>query len=206
MKNILIAHVIIQGSKPLLWHKFGPESMPLEKQERQGVAGHNPEEWRQTVLVTKNGQLYIQNTYVFRSMRDGAVYTKQGRGNLVKPLSSTLQVLTNPILIDRFFPNFPNGHNFDISKIEPPPQDEEEKVFLDIRGVVNPNTKSRNVRYRIGVSIGWLAVFDLQFDKTIVSRNEVESVLIDTGRLVGIGNGRSIGYGRFEVVNFEINE
>jgi hypothetical protein len=41
------------------------------------------------------------------------------------------------------------------------------------------------------------------FDKTIVSRPEMQSVLNDAGTLVGIGDGRSVGYGRFTVESFE---
>jgi len=39
MSNILQAKVRIKGTRPLFWHKFGPDALPLEKQERTGVAG-----------------------------------------------------------------------------------------------------------------------------------------------------------------------
>lgn len=206
MSNIVKAKVEIRGTRPLFWHHFGPDALPLEKQERTGVAGHDPEEWRRTLLATKDGQLYIEPTYIFGCLREGAKYTKKGRGTLQKPLSATLQVITDRILIDRYFPGFPNSHKFDASSIDPPEQDRESPVYLDIRGVVNPSTRARNVRYRVAASSGWLASFDLLWDKTIVSRNEMEAVLIDAGNLVGVGNGRAIGMGRFQVENFEIIE
>ena len=34
----------------------------------------------------------------------------------------------------------------------------------------------------------------------------MNAVVIDAGRLVGLGNGRSIGMGRFDVVSFEVKE
>ncbi|MBI4783274.1 MAG: hypothetical protein HY785_18430, partial [Oscillatoriophycideae cyanobacterium NC_groundwater_1537_Pr4_S-0.65um_50_18] len=48
--------------------------------------------------------------------------------------------------------------------------------------------------------------FLLDWDKTIVSRSEMEAVAIDAGKLVGLGDGRSIGYGRFEMQSFEVNQ
>lgn len=206
MGNILIATVIIKGVRPLWWHKFGPDALPLEKQERSGVAGNAPEEWRRTVLVTRDGQLYLDPTYVFSTLREGARHTKKGKGSIQSNVSATLQIVNDRILINRYFPGFPNGHSFDIKTAITPSTDFDELVYLDIRGVRNPSTKARNVRYRIATKPDWITTFDLQWDKTIVSRGEMESVCIDSGRLVGMGNGRSIGMGRFEVTAFEIVE
>jgi hypothetical protein len=58
--NILKARVTIKGTRPILWHKFGPEAIPLEKKERGGVAGNDPTEWERTHLATMDGQLYIR--------------------------------------------------------------------------------------------------------------------------------------------------
>lgn len=44
MGNILNATVSIKGIRPLLWHAFGPDAIPLEKREKTGVAGNDPEE------------------------------------------------------------------------------------------------------------------------------------------------------------------
>lgn len=206
MSNIIKAKVKIKGVRPFFQHHFGPDALPLEKQERTGVAGNDPQEWRKTAMITKDGQLYFDGSYVFGAMREGAKYTKKNRSTLQKPVSATLQIGETRILIDRYFPGFPNGHNFDINAVNEPPRDEDESVYLDVRGVVNPTTRGRNVRYRVATSAGWSAEFTLIFDKTIVSRNEMEAVLIDSGRLVGIGNGRTIGMGRFEVEKFEVIE
>lgn len=204
MGNVITAKVKICGIRPLLWHRFGPDALPLEKKERTGVAGNDPVEWRKTSLITKEGQLYVEGTYIFGSVREGAKYTKKGRATLMKPVQATLQVMDDRILIDRYFPGFPNGHKFDINSVDEPPRDSEEVVYLDVRSVVNPNTRGRNIRYRVATAPGWQAEFMLMWDKTIVSRNEMETVLIDAGHLVGIGSGRAIGMGRFEVKSFEV--
>lgn len=205
MGNILTAQVTIKGVRPLFWHRFGPDSIPLEKQEKTGVAGNDPEEWRKTLLASKNGQLYIEPSYVFGTMRDGAKHTPKKRGSLQPFVAATLQVVDDRVLVDRFFPGFPNGHDFDLKAVEAPPADPDLPVYLDVRSVKNPATKARNVRYRIAAAAGWSATFSLMWDKTVVSRGEMEAVAGDAGRFVGIGDGRSIGFGRFIVESFEVS-
>lgn len=204
MSNIVTAEVTIKGTRPLFWHRFGPDALPLEKKEKTGVAGHDPEEWRRTILTNRDGRMYLEQTYLFATCREGAKYTKKGRSTMMGPVSATLQVITDRILIDRFFPGFPNGNKFDPLTVDPPEQDPELPLYLDVRGVRNPSTRARNVRYRVAACPGWLAEFEMMWDKTIVSRAEMEAILIDAGRLVGVGNGRAIGMGRFEVVKFDV--
>lgn len=190
MTNIVTAEVHIKGTRPLLFHHFGPDAIPLEKQERTGVAGNDPEEWRRTVLMTKDRQLYLESSYGFATLRDGAKYTKKGKGSIQTAVAATLQVLDDRLLLNRFLPE------------EPLPTDSTLPVYLDIRSVVNPSTKGRNVRYRVACAPGWEIGFRIQWDKTIVSRGEMESVIRDAGILVGISNGRKIGFGRFECIAF----
>lgn len=194
MSNILTAYVTIEGTRPLLWHAFGPDALPLEKQERTGVAGNDPEEWRKTVLMLPSRQLYIKPTYVFACLRDGARHTSRKRGTLQPFVAATLQVTDDFILVDRFVPE------------EPLPTDPTLPVYLDICGVKNPATKSRNVRYRVAASTGWQAAFTIVWDKTIVARGEMEAVMLDSGRFVGLGDGRSIGNGRFSLLAFDVQE
>jgi|SRR5581483_1852727 len=194
MGNLLQAHVRIQGTRPLLWHAFGPEAIPLTKQERTGVAGNDPEEWHKTVLKTADGQLYVRPTYVFGCIRDGARHTKRGRGSIQSYVTATLQVLDDFVLTDRYMPE---GE---------PLTDPTQPVYLDIQSVKNPSTKARNVRYRIAASKGWTLSFTILWDKTVVSRSEMEAVCIDAGRLAGIGDGRAVGFGRFTVTQFDVSE
>jgi len=204
--NVIQAKIAIRGIRPLFYHRFGPDALPLEKKEKSGVAGNNPEEWRATVMVTKGGQLYLDPTYVFSCIRNGSKYIKKGRGSIQVAVAATLQVLDNRILVNRFFPGYPSERIFNLETESSPPQDPELPVYLDVRGVVNPSTKGRNVRYRIAASPGWECEFVLEWDKTVVSRGEMESAIIEAGKLVGVGNGRAIGMGRFELLSFVILE
>jgi hypothetical protein len=196
MSNILKANVTIKGIRPLLWHHFGPDALPLEKQEKTGVAGHNPDEWKKTVLKTKDSQLYVDPSYIFGCIRAGSKYTKKGKGSIQSMVAATLQVNNDRVLIDRYLPD--NITEL-VNEIEQP-------VYMDVRSVVNPSTKGRNIRYRVAASPGWITNFEIEWDKTIVSRGEMEASVIDAGRFSGIGDGRSVGFGRFEVVEFKIQE
>jgi hypothetical protein len=84
-----------------------------------------------------------------------------------------------------------------------PARDKTAPVYLDVQSVRNPSTKGRNVRYRVAASVGWSTSFTILFDKTIVDRNSMQAVLNDAGVLVGIADGRSIGFGRFTIESFE---
>jgi hypothetical protein len=192
--NMVIAKLRIIGVRPLLFHAFGPDSIPADgRKEREGAAGNNPNEWRKTVLfLPESRQLYLKSSYIFGSLRDGARHTPRKRGTLMAYVAATLQIVDSIILLDRYLPE------------EPLPTDPNEPVYLDVQSVKNPSTRARNVRYRVAVAPGWTCACRLSWDKTIVSTQEMQTVAIDSGRLSGLGDGRGIGYGRFEIAAFEI--
>lgn len=193
--NIIRAEVTIVGKRPFLFHSFSVDSIALKKREKTGVAGNDPEEWKRSVLYTNERQLYIPSSYIFGCIRDGGKHIKSGKGSIQAKIAATLVVVNENILLDRFLP-----------AEDALTQNPNELVYLDVRSVKNPATKGRNVRYRVAASPGWHASFEFDFDVTVVSRHEMESALISAGSLAGLGDGRSIGMGRFEVTNFEIVE
>ncbi len=123
---------------------------------------------------------------MFATIRDAACHTKKGRGSIQASVAATIQVADNFVFVDRHFPNFPNGHDFNAETVEAPPRDVSEPVYLDVRSVKNPATKGRNVRYRVACAPGWSTSFTIMWDKTVVSVNEMRSVLNDAGALTGI--------------------
>ncbi|MCL4299469.1 MAG: hypothetical protein KJ077_27280 [Anaerolineae bacterium] len=194
MSNIIKASITIRGTRAFLWNAFTPEAIPLAKQEKSGVAGNDPDEWRKSVLMTQERQLYIEPTYIFGCLRDGAKYTKKGRGSLQPKLVATLQVLDERSLMDRFLP--PDDQ---LSS------DPAQPVYLDIRSVKNPATRARNVRYRIAASPGWRLSFNIEWDKTLISRPEMQAIANDAGQFCGLGDGRTVGFGRFAVEAFTLS-
>jgi hypothetical protein len=185
------AEIIVVGTRPLLQHAFGEDAIPLEKREREGVAGNDPGEWRRSMLVTDEGQLYIRNDYVFGCLRDASARTKKGRGSIQKDIEATLQVDPAIILLNV---SLPDGD---------PTRDPTKPVYIDVRGVVNKATGGRNVRYRLAAAPGWKCRFILTWDKTVVSRDQMRAVLNDAGTYGGLGDGLRIGMGRFRVTSYK---
>ena len=201
--NLLTARLTLQGTRPLLWHRFGPDALSGGRKERTGTAGNDPEEWRRTVLVTPQGQLYVEPTYAFGMLREAARFTKKGRASLQADLAATLQVLSERILVDRWWPGYPMGQPFDLATASAPATDSTQPIYLDIRGVRNPATRARNIRYRIAAAPGWQCEVTVAWDASIINREQMQAIAHDAGRLVGLGNGRAIGFGRFEVVSLD---
>lgn len=200
--------VAIRGIRPLMQHGFGPDAIPLEKGERTGVAGNDPEEWRKTCMVTGIGQLYFPKSYIFGMMRDAAKYTKKGKGSIQSAVAATLQIEDAAILLNRRMPDA--GDAFDLAKAKPPHDRSDgmmgHDVYVDVRSVRNPSTKGRNVRYRLTTAPGWECSFTLSFDKTIVAREQMRAVINDASTLVGLADGRGMGMGRFEVLAWEVQD
>ncbi len=186
----------IRGIRPLLINCFSNDTISLERKARTGVAGNDPEEWKKSYTATKDGQLYVEPSYIFGCLRAASFHTKSGRGSIQAKFSATLQVLTEKILFNRYIPKL--NEFLECSQEDP--------VYLDVRSVKNPGTKGRNVRYRVAMSTGWETEFEIQWDNTIISSGQVEQVLLDAGSLIGLADGRSIGFGRFEVVSLEVLE
>lgn len=195
--NSVKVQVKIEGTRPLLWNHFGPHALSLEPQERSGVAGNNPDEWRRSVLMTQDRELYILPSAVFKCLREGGRFIKQGRTSLEKSVTATVRVQSKPIIVQgRFVPRKPEHlHDGIYQEVAP-------EVFVDVSPVVNPSTKNRNIRYRVTTTAGWQCHFNIEFDKTIVSRSQMESVCIQAGEFVGLGDGRSMGLGRFKILAF----
>lgn len=195
MSSLLKAKVKIRGISPLLYHCFTEESIPLEKKEKSGVAGNNPNEWRTTYTVTPEGQFYLNPEYIYATLRNGAKYTTRGKGTIQSKVAATIQVTDEIILIDRFLKD-PDSIDRDKSK----------PVYLHVAPVKISATKARHLRYRVALAAGWKAEFNIIWNKTVVSRNEMERVCLDAGELEGLADGRKMRFGRFEVLEFNVSE
>jgi hypothetical protein len=210
MSNIITAKVEVVGKRSLFFHPFGEDSIPREKQEQTGVAGNDPWTWGKTTPCTSEGQLFILPTYVFASTREGGYHIKAKGGNLKKLVIATMQVVDEIILVDRFLPPaalaFVQSRGREGDPLEVLTRDITQPVYLDVRGGKNPTTKKGMVIYRVAASPGWHLSFTLEWDKTVMSRDQLHSALIDAGNLEGIGNGRKIGMGRFNIVSFQVSE
>ncbi|NEQ50018.1 MAG: hypothetical protein F6K11_07795 [Leptolyngbya sp. SIO3F4] len=195
MSNLLQAEVHIQGTRPLLINHLRPSLNFGRRKAKMSTPGNDPAEWTRTVLMTEERQLYLLPSYVFGCFRDAGQYTKRGRGSLMPLIPSTLQVKEQRILLDRYLPKEPRLGSEELN--------EPAYVFMAVtRG---GSGRGKNIRYRVAAAPGWQCQFTLVWDKTVVSKQEMQAVAIDAGRLVGLADGRSIGYGRFEITQFDVS-
>jgi len=196
MKKVVFTAI---GTKPLLYHKFNIEVLSNKTKTKSGTTGNDPEEWKTTVHVDGK-RLFFPHDYWLSCIKDGGKYVKQGRGTISNKLAGCMSILSERTYLNIELPDL-------IDKLETSdmPRDPTKSIFLDVRGVKNPATKGKNVRYRLGVKAGWQTQVELEFDDTVLSKDDIRKALEAAGKFSGIGDGRSIGYGRFEVVDVEFS-
>ncbi|MBD2653661.1 hypothetical protein H6G45_09195 [Synechocystis sp. FACHB-383] len=205
--SIVAAKVAISGIKTLAIHHFGPDALPLEKQEKTGVAGHDPIEWTRSVLLTKKRELFLPPTYFFGSIKEGGRHVKKGRGSIMYDIAATLQIEDDMIKLCRDGEPIVLPEEPDVFDAYSVPSDELPSSYVERIGVKNPSTKARNIRYRVAVKPGWEMTFTILWDVTIVARTQMQQALNAAGQLVGIADGRgSIGYGRYVIQSFDIQD
>lgn len=186
--------ITIRGVKPLLMHAFR-EDVFDKKKAKSGSVGNNPDEWKGTVIMDEERKLYLPNSYLFAPIRESGKYTKIGRGNIVKHIASTLEVSPDKIyVVDA------NGQQLIVPEDDKITRETTSPVYLDVRSVVNPMTKGRNLRYRVASAPGWTATFVVTWDDSVLSVAQMQQSIKDAGVMCGTGCGRAIGFGRFEVI------
>jgi hypothetical protein len=202
MSNLKRAKISIRGTRALLFHRFQVDFMEkTSRKEKSGSAGNDFDEWRKTFFSTGDNQLYLPGYYFFSNLKEGAKYVKEGKGSISKKVAATLQIVDDIVLLNRYMPE-----GWESIETKDMTQNPSDSVYLHICGVVNPSTKGRNVRYRIACSPGWECEFTIMWDASLVSVPNIQRVVEDAGILLGVGDGRSTGNGRYEVVSFELDK
>lgn len=187
------ATVKIEGTRIIAWHTFPLDTLSVDK-KREGTKGDNSNEWKETVLMNEKRQLYVYNTYLQGAISEGGKEIKSGRGSIYKKVCATLEVIEPKIFMDDLFV----PEEKDLTRLD------SEKVYLDVRAVVNPMTKGRNLRYRIAAKPGWTCSFTIAWDDRVVSKDQMRICVEHGGSMAGIGDGRKIGMGRFKMISFDI--
>lgn len=76
-------------------------------------------------------------------------------------------------------------------------------VYIDVRSLKIQRTSGRHISYHLALSKGWELEFSIIWEATVVGKELMESVCYDAGLLVGIGDNRVNGFGRFDVLEFK---
>ncbi|MBE7384380.1 MAG: hypothetical protein F6J95_023575 [Leptolyngbya sp. SIO1E4] len=146
----------------------------------------------------------MSTTYVFGMVRDAARNVKKGRGSIQKDVASTVQCVEDQVWVTRDGDRLVVPEEPEVIELGTWPSDELPPVYVEVCGVRNPSTRARNVRYRVACSPGWQIEFSIIWDAAVVSRYEMEQVVSLGGTLTGIADGRTAGYGRFKLVDWQV--
>ena len=168
--------VTIKGVRPLLMNKWVEDNSIKKRGEVQDSA-----ELCEHKLYKLNGKLVQPAEHIERAMEKVASSFKiKGAGK--KTYKDLVQgaVFIQPEFIEH--------------KVQ--------KWVVDKRTVVIPSTKGRILRFRPRLD-EWELDFTVQVLDDRVTPEILKLILDEAGRLKGIGDGRSIGFGRFIVTRFE---
>lgn len=189
--------VEIEGLRPFLFHKFNIESVTALTKIKTGKAGNDPEEWKEG-FFHNDGILYLPCTYIFSALKRASFFTKAGKGSIQNTWVSAVTMEEEIVYFNRkIFDKWEEMTPDEVIK------DSTQPVYIDIRMVQNPNTKGRNIRYRVALSPKWKLKFSFLLDDSLVSVQQAKKVVEDCGKFVGMSDARQLGYGRFKVVSFE---
>lgn len=189
------AKIFVKGTKPLLIHTFPIDALSSGK-SRSGTSGKDEQEWKNTVLMNSERNLYILSSYIIAATKNGGKLIKVGKSSMMKKVESCLECLDDIILIDGL--KVPEEDQITRSATDP--------VYIDVRSVVNPMTKGRNLRYRVAAKAGWTFTTKLMWDDSVISKETMKQCVENAGLYEGIGDGRRIGFGRFVLMSFDMQK
>ena len=185
--------VKVRGVSPLLQNRF-----PMPDYEDMGKGGHTQtgsrdyrEQWRDSLYVTRDGEIYQPAVHFERSMVKAAVNFKiQGkRGKTYKDLVSS-SVFINP---EEILHGIKNPDELDTDADKP--------LYLDLRPVVIQ--RARVPKVRPAFKSGWELEFVIDVIDDQMPQEMLKDILEYAGRAVGVGDYRP-RFGRFQVVRFEV--
>ena len=167
----------IEGISPLLMHAYPLQPIEgLDKKSSKEQAEHA------AYRCPDTGELFIPGVSVQRALVAGAAYSKgKGRASLAKPVAACVIIGSERLTLGT------------------------KEYVVDSRAVVIPSTKGRIVRHRPRLD-KWRASFDVDFDDTLLTADQLRRVVDDTGKNVGILDFRPEHkgpFGRFMVVSWK---
>ena len=171
--------VEMDGTSPLLMHQFPMK--PIE-----GMAKLTPKEQAEHAAyrdpVTE--ELYMPGVAVQTALIKAATYSKgKGRASLQKPAAACMIVTPDRIPLNT------------------------KEYEVDSRPVVIPATKGRIIRHRPRLD-SWKIRFELEWDGTLLSTEQVRQIVDDMGRRVGLLDFRPAcngSFGRSSITRWQEN-
>jgi hypothetical protein len=176
MKTIKVKLVNIG---PLLMHALPQE--PENKMRDTGKEFDPREEAEKGLYKDKEGRIYFPSKWIKGCIESAAKGVKKGTVNLRSKVIQAVSIYP-PII----YPTKLSDYELD-------------QQYVRLQG--------RNLILRSRPRFDkWEIDFEINFDEEIISANDIQKLLERGGRFIGIGDGRKIGYGRFKIEKFEIEE
>lgn len=186
-------HAVVEGTSPLLQHRYPmPDFASLSKGGKKSTGAKDySEEWKDSLYVTKDGQIYQPASHFELSMTKAAAGFKVAgkRGKSYKDL-----VAAN-MFID------PQEILFGIQAPTELDLDADKQLYLDFRPVVIQ--RARVTRLRPAFKAGWRLDFTINVIDDELPSDILQDILVLAGKAVGVGDYRP-KFGRFAVQHFEV--
>jgi hypothetical protein len=176
-----VAHIAIEGSADLLFHRWNCESVAAKAAGAKGSKAKKTDDIESYVYRMDDGQIAIPGEYLRMAIIGAAKFRQDPRS----PRKSAMDLYKAAIV--------PLTHLAPLGK--------DSWDYLDTRRV----TIQRNgiSRTRPAMKAGWRAEFDLMVNlPEYVTRTDLREVIEAAGRLIGVGDFRPT-FGRFGIVAFD---
>ena len=183
--------VCIEGTCPLLQHKFGMVAQVEAAQQVKMVSGQRDfsGEWKNTCYLLGN-EIVQPAEHIWQAMvRAGVNFVIKGRGRKTYKDMISRAVIVEPDLI-----------SFGIILPEEITTDPSLPVYVDIRPV--RIQRARVMRERLALRKGWQLSFELLCLDDQLPTEVLQAILTYAGESIGIGDYRP-RFGRFRVVQFQ---
>jgi len=191
--------VRIRGIVPLLQHKFASLDSLMEGATKKTGASDYSLEWMDTMYVSPDGFLFQPAAHIEGALVNAAVLFKvKGRGGKTWKDAVRAYSYVKPEEIIHLCGGEP--------VCAPGPEllrNPTEHLRVDVRRVkIN---RAAVARSRLLIAAGWELAFRVEVHDDQVRPDVLRAIANEAGRAVGIGDFRP-RYGRFEVVEFEVQQ
>ena len=179
-----IAEVTVEGSAPIMFHRWSCEAVEAKANAAKGSKAKKEDDWESYLYRDAAGEIAIPGEYLRQAIIEAAKYRQDPRS----PRKSAKDLFKAAV----------------ISLTELATTGASEPDYLDRRRVCV--MRAAVTRVRPALNAGWSATFQLLVQHPeYISTQTVNGVIVDAGRLVGLGDFRP-SYGRFVVSKFNVME
>ena len=179
-----IAEVTVEGSAPIMFHRWSCEAVEAKANAAKGSKAKKEDDWESYLYRNAAGEIAIPGEYLRQAIIEAAKYRQDPRS----PRKSAKDLFKAAV----------------ISLTELATTGASEPDYLDRRRVCV--MRAAVTRVRPALNAGWSATFQLMVQTPeYISPQTLNGVIVDAGRLVGLGDFRP-SYGRFVVSKFNVME